>query len=92
MSGENGPVDGAVAGQPEVSAPAGHRGRPAKFQDAESQRKIGLLLGIYGLTGTQAVMASFGIGNGPESVSLPTLSKVAEGQGITFARGRKAAA
>jgi hypothetical protein len=63
------------------------RGRPAVFVGSKEARIVGLIE-KFGLTGARAKLASY---KTPISISLPTLGKLAERNGVELKRGRRAA-
>jgi|GEM_PF-5189221 len=64
------------------------RGRPAVFVGNLEQRIVGLIQ-KYGLTGARAKLAGY---KHSVSISLPTLAKLAERNGVELKRGRPRAA
>lgn len=63
------------------------RGRPAVFVGGLEKRIVGLIE-KHGLTGARAKLAGY---KNPISISLPTLAKLAERNGVELKRGRRAA-
>lgn len=63
------------------------RGRPAVFVGNVEARIVGLIQ-KFGLTGARVKLAGY---KNPVNISLPTLGKLAERNGVELKRGRRAA-
>lgn len=63
-------------------------GRPPVFVGS-LESKIVSLIEKHGLTGARAVLAGY---KKPVSISMPTLGKIAERNGVKLSRGRRSAA